>query len=418
MNQPQVVVVGAGAAGILAAWRAASLGARVLLLEKNDRIGMKILLSGGGRCNITHAGTVEEVLAGFPPAEARFLRPALHRFPNSRIVQMLEDRGLEVCTRADGRICPLHGNARDVVRILGRYVDEAGVSLRLGAAVTAIERDSEGVSCVRMHGRALPVRRVVLAVGGSSYPGTGTTGDGWRWAAALGHTVVKPRAALAPIFLEHPRPDWAGVALRGCVVKARQEGREFARWRGDLLFTHRGVSGPAVLAVSRQVAERRPRGPVLLEADLFPDVDHAGLSARIQDAARRHPRRTLRGLVEELAPDRVAVALLEAAGVESETRGAHLVQRARSRLAGALKGWQLGMVQHVPLEKGEVVAGGIALDEVDPHSLRSRVVPGLWVCGEVLDVAGQVGGYNLQAAFSTGFVAGESAALGVLSASI
>jgi predicted Rossmann fold flavoprotein len=410
-EQNLVVVVGAGAAGILAAWRAASLGARVLLLEKNDRIGIKILISGGGKCNITHDGSIEEVLRAFRQNEARFIRPACYRFTNRDIVEMLTRRGLEVYTRPDGRIFPLHGNAKDVVAILRGYLDEAGVRVKVDAAVTAVERDDVGISGVRLGSELIPTRRVILAVGGSSYPGSGTTGDGWPWVREMGHTIVKVRAALAPIFLtEPPKEGWAGVAVRDCLLRARQSGKEFVRWRGDLLFTHRGVSGPTVLGISREVAERRPSGPVLLEADLFPDEIFEALTSRLVAWTQQNPRRIIGGFVDDVMASKVAGKVLEEAGVLRETTGAHLKLKDRNRLVETLKAWKIGWVEHVPLEKGEVVAGGVALDEVDPQTMRSRIVSGLYLCGEMLDVAGPVGGYNLQAAFSTGYVAGEVAA--------
>lgn len=421
-DRRKVLVIGAGAAGILAAWRAASLGAQVILLEKNDRIGIKILISGGGRCNITHDGPLEDLIRAFRPNEARFIRPSCYRFTNRDILEMLTRRGLEVMTRPDGRVFPLHGTAKDVVAVLKGYLDEAGVQVRLNAGVTSIESDGEGISCVRVGDELIPSRHVIVAVGGSSYPGSGTTGDGWSWVRNLGHTIVKVRAALAPIFLTAAPPaGWSGVALRDCILKARQNGSavrpggaksgtEFVRWRGDLLFTHRGVSGPTVLGISREVAERRPSGPVSLEVDMLPDEPHESVTARLVQWVNDHPKRALGGCLEALVPSKLIERILSDAGIDREVTGAHLRQKDRNRLVETLKGWTIGWVEHVPLEKGEVVAGGVGLDEVDPQTMRSKIVRGLYLCGEMLDIAGPVGGYNLQAAFATGYVAGETAA--------
>jgi hypothetical protein len=415
MGRREVVVVGAGAAGIVAAWRAATLGAKVTLLEKTNRLGTKILISGGGKCNITHDGPLEEVLRAFRPNEARFIRPACYRFTNDQIVEMLTSRGLRVYTRPDGRIFPVDQTAKDVVRILRSYLDEAGVDVRLETPVTSLlteEREVKGVQTA--HGEVM-ADTTVIAVGGSSYPNSGTTGDGWPWARALGHTVVKVRAALAPIYLhlEPPTPEErAGVALRDCLLKARASGKEIARWQGDLLFTHHGVSGPTVLGVSRVVAEQPPGTTVELEVDLNPARSFEELTEELRLYAQEHPRRGVASYAEDLAPARLADALLGAANVARDTIGARLDKKARNRLVATLKGWRLGQVRHVPLEKGEVVAGGVSLDEVDPHTMRSKKAQSLYVCGEVLDIAGPVGGYNLQAAFATGYVAGDSAALG------
>jgi predicted flavoprotein YhiN len=448
---PDILVIGGGAAGILAAWRAATLGARVVILEKTNRLGTKILVSGGGKCNIAHAGPLEQVLKAFRPNEARFIRPACYRLPNERIVDLFTSRGLRVYTRDDGRVFPVDQTAKDVVAILHDYLAEAGVEVRYESPVTGlIVKDGRvrGVRYRRITERArraegreeaggyraataknllrdlgsaatatsdeefeLRADRVIVCTGGSSYPNSGTTGDGFAWARAIGHTVHRVRAALAPIYLEldNAPESRSGVALRGVVLKARQ-GKEIARWRGDLLFTHQGVSGPTVLGVSRVVDERLPDGEVTLEVDCVPDNTFEEIAADFLETATANPRKLVAAYVADLVPERLADDVLQAAGIPRDTTNGRLDRKARNRLIEVLKGWRLGRVRHVPLEKGEVVAGGISLDEVDPHTMRSKVVEGLYLCGEVLDVAGPVGGYNLQSAFATGYVAGESAA--------
>ena len=413
-----IVVVGGGAAGMLAAWQAARRGAATLLLEKKNRLGTKILISGGGKCNVTHAGPIEEVRARFRTNEGQFLRPSFYRFTNDDFVRMLTDKGLAVYTRPDGRIFPVPPlDAKDVVTVLEAHLRDARVRVRLNAPVTAINmQDGEIVGVTLAGGDVIGTRHLVISVGGSSYPATGTTGDGWPWLAALGHTLVPLRAALAPLYLDPTPPaEWSGVALRDCVLRARSvgengsTGRERMRWRGDLLWTHKGVSGPTALGVSREVAEAIP-AQSLAEVDILPDEPFEKVSARIVEWCRAHSRRAVLDFVEEAMPNRLARPLMTAAGVDPNVRGAYLGQKERNRLVQTLKGWPLGRVRHVPLERGEVVAGGVSLDDVDPQTMRSRKVRGLYLCGEVLDIAGPVGGYNLQAAWSTGFVAGDTAA--------
>lgn len=406
MRDP-VVVIGAGAAGMIAAWHAASSGARVVLLEKTSRLGTKILISGGGKCNVTHDGPLEDLLRAFRPNEARFLRPACYRFTNEQVVDLMTDHGLRVYTRPDGRIFPVDQTAKDVVGILRSLLEEFGVDVRLNTPVEGLVRKEGRIVGVRTMGEIVASCHVILAVGGSSYPASGTTGDGFRWAKEVGHTLVPVIAALAPIEMATALAELAGVALRDCVLKARLKGKEYARWRGDLLFTHRGVSGPTVLGISREVAERESGD---LEVDLMPDASFEALGARLSQSIHTHPKRQIATHLEAELPDRVVPYLLEAAGIDDAEIGASLTQRARNRLIEVLKGWKLGSVREVVLDKGEVVAGGVDLEEVDPHTMRSTIVDGLYLCGEVLDVAGPVGGYNLQAAFSTGYVAGESAA--------
>ena len=405
---------------MLAAYRAAMLGAPVTLLEKKHKLGMKILISGGGRCNITHDGTMDDLRAAFRPNEARFLKPSFYRFTNRDIMQILEERGIALYTRPDGRVFPKAGFAKDVVAALQSLLEEVGVQVSLDSPVSRIllhhgapgtgSADPENrVQGVEVEDAVLRSQHVVLCVGGSSFPGTGTTGDGWPWAQEAGHSIVKVRAALAPLFLESPRAEWAGVALRDCLLKTRQAGKVFASWRGDLLFTHRGLSGPAALGISRDAAERRPAGPVSLEVDLLPDRPDDQLDRDLREWAALNPRQQISLFVEPLAPSRLVGSLLQSARCSPDIRGAYLPQKSRSALVRTLKGWVIGSVQHIPLEKGEVVAGGIALDEVDPQTMQSRKTSGLYLCGEILDIAGPVGGYNLQAAWSTGWVAGESA---------
>ena len=410
---PDVIVIGGGAAGMLAARRAAERGAHVTLLEKNDRLGMKILISGGGKCNLTHDGPMEDVRAKFRPNEARFLKPSFYRFSNQDFLRILSERGMASYVRPDGRVFPVEpANAKDVVAILTRYVAEVGVEVRYGCSVTGLVAEDGHVTGVQVGGRTLPASSVIVSTGGSSYPATGTTGDGWKWLTSLGHTLVPLRAALAPLYLADAEADWSGVALRDTILRARTGagGKEYARWTGDLLFTHKGVSGPTALGVSRDVAEREAGGHV--EADLAPGLTWEELAAEMRRQAAESPRKTVASLAAPFVPARLLEPLLAAANVPGDTRCAHLPAKALNKLVSTLKGWPLGAVRHVPLERGEVVAGGVALDEVDPQSMRSRVVGGLYLCGEVLDIAGPVGGYNLQAAWSTGWVAGEAAASG------
>jgi predicted Rossmann fold flavoprotein len=270
-----IVVIGAGAAGIMAARRAADLGSQVILLEKTARLGTKILISGGGKCNITHDGEIEDVLRPFRRNEARFIRPACYRFTNKQIVKVLTDRGLRVYTRPDGRIFPVDQTAKDVVSILRRYLDEVGVDVRFNCPVDSIECNDAEITGVAAKGNSIPCRCVVLCAGGSSYPNSGTTGDGFRMAESLGHSIVKVRAALAPIKLRGDR--WtplSGVAFRDCVLRARQNGRIVSNWRGDTLITHHGISGPCTLGISREVAEARERGGVTIEIDLVPEFGY------------------------------------------------------------------------------------------------------------------------------------------------
>lgn len=400
----------------MAARRAAECGGRVTLLEKNDRLGLKILISGGGKCNLTHAGSMEEIRAKFRQNEARFLKPSFYKFTNDDFLRILHGRNLATYARPDGRIFPVEpANAKDVAALLTRYVEESGAQVQYNAAVTELRIEDGHIFGVEIGGETLAADRVIVGVGGSSYPATGTTGDGWKWLAKAGHAIAPLRAALAPLYMAEAKPEWSGIALREILLKARSgpEGKEFACWSGDLLFTHKGVSGPAALGISREIAERDAQldaRPAVLEVDLLPEMPFEALQVNLRQEIQANPRKTAANLVSPHLPARFIEPLLAAVGIAETTRGAHLSSKALNKLAATLKSWQIGIVRHVPLERGEVVAGGVTLDEVDSQTMASRLVSGLFLCGEMLDIAGPVGGYNLQAAWSTGWVAGESAA--------
>jgi predicted Rossmann fold flavoprotein len=411
-RQDEVVVVGGGAAGMIAAWRAARSGARVLLLEKNDRLGIKLHISGGGKCNITHHGEMDSVRAAFSPDESRFLRHAFGQFSNDDVLALIHGRGVKTYVRPDGRIFPVSGRAEDVVDALEWHLRGAGAEVRLKAAVTEILAPEGRVTGIRLGEDRVRARAVILATGGSSYPKTGTTGDGFTWARTLGHTLVPLRAALSPLYLRDvPPSDWSGVALRDSLLRARNGDRKvIGRWRGDTLFTHHGLSGPTALGVSAAVALGMESGPVTVDVDLLPDETPESLAAALTAPEHRSARRGVRSLLDAWLPNRIVPPLLERAGIDLSTPLHQLRRPERNRLIELLKRLELGPVRHVPLERGEVTAGGVALTEVDPTTMASRKVAGLYLCGEVLDIDGPIGGYNLQAAFSTGYVAGEAAA--------
>lgn len=413
-QNPEIIVIGAGAAGIIAAWHAAKSGAKVLVLEKTPRIGTKILISGGGKCNITHDGPIEEMLKAFRPNEARFLRPSMYKFTNKQVVEMLTRRGLEVYVRPDGKIFPVHQTAKDVVAILEKYLYEAGVTVKKETPATELIFDQGKILGVRTPKEDILCENVILSVGGSSYPNSGTTGDGWPWAEQIGHKLVRRLAALAPIYLQLEWESPSGVAFRDCVTKARANGKEIDRWRGDMLFTHQGISGPCALEISRKISENMIYGPVTCEVDILPDKTFEEVQSDLTQYCERHPKKQIISFTEHWMAARIAELLHQISGVHATIPSAQVSKKDRNKLVEHLKMMPLGKVRVVPLEKGEVVAGGISLDEVDPQTMLSHAKKGLYVCGEVLDIAGPVGGYNLQAAWSTGWVAGDTAAQNVL----
>lgn len=395
----------------MAAWRASVLGAPVVLFERNRKPGIKLLISGGGKCNITHAGPIDELLRAFLPAESRFLKPALHRWSNDDMIRLLENAGVKTITREDGRVFPLEGTAKDVVAVLESLLQRNTVTVHLGSPATSIEARDGHITGIVANGQTIPSSHLILATGGASYRKTGTTGDGFRWTEELGHTIVPIRPALAPIALRPPLPStWRGIALRGGRLSAHTNGRTIASWDDDVLITHEGISGPAALELSRPAAVAAERGDVTLEFDFFPSREFDVLDSELTDLVLSNRGKMIGTLLEAWLPNRIVPGLLGSIGADAAIRGHTLTRDTRRSITRLLKSWTMGTVASIPLDRGEVTAGGIALGEVDPHTMHSRKIRGLYPCGEVLDIAGPVGGYNLQAAFSTGYVAGESAA--------
>ena len=405
-----IVVIGAGGAGLIAAWKSASVGAPVLLLERNRKAAIKLLISGGGKCNVTHEGPMEELRAAFPSRQGRFLKHAFFAFTNADIRSLLARRGVDTRARENGRVFPQSGRASDVVDALVSLARSAGADIQLDSKVESVFCGN-GLMHVAFKGRTILTHQLIVATGGASYRKTGTTGDGFTWAAALGHTITPISPALAPIRTNPPLPkDWRGIALRNGRLDVYCQGKKLAHDRGDILFTHEGISGPAALALSRTAASALLHGETVLRYDFFPDLDFRALDAKLNTMVLAARGRMLTTLLEEYLPNRMIAQMLDSIRVATDSRGYTLRREERKAIVQMLKSWSIGAVEHVELDRGEVTSGGVSLDEVDPRTMESRKVRGLHLAGEVLDIDGPIGGYNLQAAFSTGFVAGESAA--------
>ncbi len=429
-----ILVIGGGAAGMaaaIAARRSAKGSGQpcsINIIERNARPGAKIRISGGGKCNVTHQGTPAELLEqGFLRRnEARFLRHALYSFSNSDLLELLRSRGVETEERPDGKVFPVSGDAATVARAFEELLRDSKVQPHYSSRVRSVERRGE-LFVVTTADKVFTADSLILATGGVSYSKTGTTGDGLAIARSLGHTITKPSAALAPLFTIKPPPaSLSGLALRGVSLVAIAGGKSVER-RGDLLFTHRGFSGPVALSLSRDVAELMGEsGTCALFADLFPEQSSAELEAELLKQARKSGTQMVRKFLQvcPIAPQKgffgaaphgtiptaLVPFLMRHAALDSEVTWSGLAKEKRQSLLSGLKRFPLGSVRDVPLDQGEISAGGVSLSEVNPKTFCSRVVPNLFLCGEILDYAGEIGGFNLQAAFSTGWVAGGNAA--------
>jgi predicted Rossmann fold flavoprotein len=431
-----LVVLGAGAAGLVAATRAAECGARVLLAEKNRRPGVKILISGGTRCNITNARGLRRLDAvsgpvdpAYDTTESRgiraiqhafgdhgaFLAPALRALDVDATIRIFEEARVATKIEANGKIFPVSDKATQVLDALMNRLNRSGAELRCSSPVIAIDRletdaaPGDGLT-VRFPEQTMIASCVILAVGGCSYPGCGTTGDGYSIAQRFGHTILEPRPALVPLRVD---ADWVptlrGLSVPDAVVSVVAGTTVLSRRREAVLFTHRGLSGPAILDVSRAAARGGESETRALRIDFQPDASREALDQQLQVASRQG-RRPVISLLPDALPRRLGECLLAVAAIPADRMGPDLSRDERHRLVGAVKELTLPIKGTLGFEKAEVTSGGVALDEVDPKTLESRLVPGLFFAGEILDLDGMIGGFNFQAAWSTGYLAGESAA--------
>jgi hypothetical protein len=411
MTQHDVIVIGGGPAGLMAAGQAAAHGADTLLLEKMDRPGRKLQITGKGRCNLTNDTTVPDFIAHFGPS-GQFLRQAFYRFFAPDLMAFFADRGVSTVVERGQRVFPASGDAEHVVDALVRWVEAAGVTLRTESPVTGLVVEDDRVVGVRAGGSTRSAGAVVIATGGASYPGTGSTGDGYRLAASVGHTVVPIRPALVPLETAGDvAPRLQGLSLRNVTLRVVVDEEPRAEAFGEMLFTHFGVSGPIVLTLSRRVVDALRAGQnVVLSIDLKPALDEEQLDRRLLRDLDAHGKRHFETILHGLLPSKLIPICLERTRIPAHKPAHQITSEERDRLRVWLKGFRLEVSGHRSFNHAIVTAGGVETTEVDPRTMASRRVGGLYFAGEVLDVDADTGGYNLQAAFSTGWLAGRSAA--------
>lgn len=409
MSSMPVIVIGGGAAGLLAAGRAGELGARVLLLEKNDRLGRKIMVSGGGRCNVTNSGSIQELIKHYP-GNGQFLYSAFSKFSNQDIMLLLERMGVPLKVEKEGRVFPSSDKASDVVKGLTKYLKEGGVEIRLEERVTGIVTEGREVRGVTTEKGRIASRLVIVATGGKSYPATGSTGDGYQWALACGHNVVPVRPALVPLNVKE---EWVkevqGLALRDIYADLKEGEKVLGREQGEILFTHFGVSGPVILSLSRYVKNHSAPQDLTLYINLKPALNEDQLAAELQLELQKNQKKQLKNALDDLLPRRLIPIIIRESQISPEKFVHQVTKKERQALLATLRNLKLTITGPRSLDEAIVTAGGVAVKEINPKTMESKLIKGLYFAGEVLDIDGLTGGYNLQAAFSTGYTAGDHA---------
>lgn len=400
-----LIVIGAGPAGLFCAINAGMAGLRVLVLEKNASAGRKLLASGSSRCNITNAAEADEFIKRYGEA-SRFVKPALLGFTNQDLIEFFTNHGVPLVEMAGGKIFPASQDSRDILNVLLAEVSRLKVEISYGAQAESITREGE-VFIARTAHAEFRARNVLLSTGGKSYPGTGSTGDGYRFAKDFSHSIAETAPSLTPLIIEnYTLAECAGVSLKDAEFRIVREGKEVARSSGDVLFTHKGLSGPGILDASRFI---HSGDDILLclPGSMKGDAFEASLIAASGNAGSR----TVKAFVCSLGiPERLVLATLAFCGIDGSTAIARLGKEARKRLALAVTAMPFRVASLGGYGEAMATRGGVSLSEVNPKTMESRIMSGLYFAGEILDVDGDTGGFNLQFAFSSGKLAADSMA--------
>ena len=410
-NSLRIAVIGGGAAGIMAAIRAAENSAHVTLFEKMPRVGRKLGITGKGRCNLTNFADNAEIVKNIP-GNGKFLFSALKNFSSDDTIKFFESLGVKTKLERGGRIFPVSDDASEVIDALLKKMAVLGVEVKTNAPVTEIVAKNKKIVGVLSGGKIYECDAVILATGGASYPATGSTGDGFKLAKRLGHTITEILPALVPLEVEDSMKSLQGLSLRNVRVKLLSNGKKVAEQFGEMLFTHFGVSGPIILTLSRQAARLlADKKLVELEINLKPALTPEQLDARILRDFDKFKRKEIKNGLTDLLPAKLIPIVLDRAFIDESKQVDNITAAERRRLVEILRGLPLTVTKTRPIEEAIVTAGGISVKEINPRTMESKLIEGLYIVGEVADVDGFTGGFNLQAAWAMGNLAGKFAAL-------
>lgn len=405
-----VIVVGGGPAGLMAAGTAAGQGKKVLLLEKNNSLGRKLLITGKGRCNLTNNTDQEGLLANIP-GNPSFLYSAFYTFGSQELISFFEGLGVNLKTERGNRVFPASDKALDIVQALVRYVKKQKADIRLNEPVSEIKLLPEDIKeVVASSGRSYKCQKLILATGGLSYPGTGSTGDGYKFARNMGHKVTKLSPSLVPLKTQE---SWVhelqGLGLKNVGVKVSLGGKLLYQDFGEVMFTHYGISGPVTLSASRYLTDcfnKSEAEPAIFSIDLKPALDHSALDKRLIRDLEKYKNKDFQNSLNDLLPQKMIPVIVELSGIPAEKKSNSVTKEERRNLGMILKELKFHITGPVGFNEAVITVGGVSVDEIKPGSMESKLVPGLYLAGELLDVDGYTGGFNLQIAFSTGYLAG------------
>lgn len=410
----RIIVVGGGAAGLMAAYSAAKNGGTATVLEKMPDIGRKILITGKGRCNITNSADIKTIIKNIP-GNGAFLYSALSAFDNNDVVSFMNEYGVKTKVERGNRVFPVSDKARDVVAAFAKALARVGATVITGTTVKKIRvAENKVVGVVTEKGHEYNADAIIVATGGASYPGTGSSGDGYRIAKELGHTVTPLKPSLVPLEVaEEWVQDLQGLSLRNITASVIFEGKKVAEEFGEMLFTHYGLSGPIILSLSKKVAEllNNHNKEVMVSINLKPALSLEILDQRIQRDFEKFSRKQFKNALSDLLPAKLIETFIDLSFIDPEKPVNQITKKERQRMIELLTDLRLTITKTRPISEAIVTAGGVNIKEINPKTMESKLINGLYFAGEVIDIDGFTGGYNLQAAFATGYVAGYQSVL-------
>mgnify|MGYP003747944699 FL=1 len=403
-----VIVVGGGPAGMIAAGTAASRGKSTMLAEKNEKLGKKLFITGKGRCNVTNTADFDEFMKNIPK-NSKFFFSSFSSFSNDDLILLLESLGLKTKVERGGRVFPESDKSGDVIKALERYLNKNKVDVKLNSKLLDIrQKDGAVTGALFDNGQVVECSSIIICTGGLSYPLTGSTGDGYRIAGKAGHSIVEPRPSLVPLVSNDAFiKELQGLSLKNVAIKAYAEGKLLYEDFGEMLFTHYGLSGPVILSASFFISDYlRRKKEIIISIDLKPALSEEELDKRIIRDFEKNINKQFKNSLDQLLPQKLIPVVISRSGIDESKEVHQITKQERKDMVKLLKGFTVTVSDTRPIEEAIVTSGGINLKEINPRTMESKLVKGLYFAGEIIDLDAFTGGFNLQIAFSTGYAAG------------
>ncbi|MDD5625983.1 MAG: NAD(P)/FAD-dependent oxidoreductase [Patescibacteria group bacterium] len=406
-----VAVIGGGPAGMMAAGRAAELGASVVLLEKNNNLGKKLLMTGKGRCNLTQNQPDNREFIKKIGANGKFLFSSLACFGPEETMQFFKSHNLPLKTERGKRVFPTSDRAEDVLKVLQRYLKENKVKFIYGSEIFDFKLENQHIEKIKLKDGFVQARNYIIAVGGKSYPTTGSTGDGYQWAKRMGHTIIETNPTLVPVRTNESWIQYLqGLSLKNVAINIFQNNKKQATRFGEMIFTHFGLSGPIILDASREIGELLKKGEVEIEIDFKPALDFKQLDERLKRDFQESANKNFENYLPQLVPKKMIGVVIKLSGIIANTKIHAITKEERKILVHLLKEMKVSVVGLMGYDQAIATSGGVSLKEIDSKTMKSKIIDNLFFAGEILDLDGPTGGYNLQICWSTGYAAGTHAA--------